>query len=246
MRLRAGIAVLLLLLVAHLGKGDSRKGSHSQKSHGSWSPSSPLSSKTEKGRKIASAKAKRGPRTFKDDEAADEWGKRAYNDAKISPRQAEAIDEYTQDSEELNGYLRGRVKATGEERRQLSENVAALDSALRNNPLPETVVVNRGMGFSAFGGRSPGDIVGDTFEDPAYMSTALTVDTPIFSKGNKVLMNLTVPKGTPSYYANAADEPNAPEEQELILGRRQKFRINGARYDEKADQWIVDAEIVPA
>lgn len=247
------VTLFCLLLVGHFGENDSRKGSHAQKSHGSWSPSNSFTSKRAaakekaagKGRKIASGKPKRGPRTFANNEAADSWGKRTYKDAKLSPRQVEAIDEYTQDSDYLNGWLRGREKATGEERRRLSEDVAELDAALRDNPLPETVVVKRGMGMRAFGGRSPGDVVGDTFEDPAYMSTALMTDTPSFLEGRKVLMNLTVPKGTPAYYANAAEESNAPIEQELILGRRQKFRVNAARYDEKDDQWIVDAEVIP-
>jgi hypothetical protein len=47
---------LFALIAAHLGARDRRKGSHRQRSHGSWSPNNPFESKrAARGRKIASA-----------------------------------------------------------------------------------------------------------------------------------------------------------------------------------------------
>jgi hypothetical protein len=148
----------------------------------------------------------------------------------------------------MNPYLRGTKKFTPERAAGYRSEAKRIDAVLGEHALPNDVVVLRGTGLSAFKVKSASDlegIVGQVFVDKGYMSTALTTKIPTAFKSKQVLMRVRVPKGTPSYYMpNVATEARMRAEQELLLGRGQKFIIDGVKFNGRSGKWEIDATIL--
>lgn len=164
------------------------------------------------------------------------------SDAELTPEQTDALDGYkVADFQGTNRGLRGQDDLLPEE----EEQIASIDEVMASNRLSDEAWVSRAVAADAFGGKSPDELVGSEFEDPAYMSTTLSESLPgefgEFEDLYPVVMRLRVPAGTPAYYTEGLGD--TPEnEHELLLGRGQRFSIQGVRQTEDG-RWEVFGEV---
>jgi hypothetical protein len=123
---------------------------------------------------------------------------------------------------------------------EIRNDIEQIDRAMAGNPVPEDIVVSRGTGLGHIGMPAP-DMVGQTFNDPAYMSTSLG-DTAGAFDGKDAVLHLRVPAGTPALYMeNVSAFGNA--ERELLLGRGMSYRVDRVIWEN--GQWQIYGEITP-
>jgi 2'-5' RNA ligase len=135
--------------------------------------------------------------------------------------QQDALLTYTSgEFNNINGGLRGLNKLSTKNKKVVSD----MDKALR--PLDEDTVVFRKMGADVLEKKFGSDIkkwVGKEYSDGGYTSTSVK------SKGlpfHGIDMEIRVPKGTKAgYLGSHPDNVFGKSEQELLLGRGQKFRV---------------------
>ncbi|MDQ2876164.1 MAG: hypothetical protein M3Y33_15770, partial [Actinomycetota bacterium] len=199
-------------------------------------------------------------RVFTSNDDGMAFGRRTWDETvrRLSPEQRQALAGYTDDTiamgpgqpgyQAINPFLKGRMQATpaNQERiAQIQESVARIDEALRLQPVPQDIVVNRTTNRRAFLGPD-GEVIGDPAElagltgsvqhAPEYLSTALGA----YGYGSEeIALHLMVPAGTPALYLETiAYNPN---EHELLLGRGLSFHIDRVWLDET---WHVQAHII--
>ena len=149
-----------------------------------------------------------------DSEAAyDDYIKRNFPttteyEARLSEEQLNSIRHYTGGGYfEINSRLRldnnwDILLRNGTDPGPVLEEIGHIRSAM--GPLREGVVVRRGVEEAAFGGINVHDaaavrnLVGQTYRDPGFLSTSMN-RLPI--SGHAIEMDITVPKGTPSFPA---------------------------------------------
>ncbi|GAA3386787.1 hypothetical protein GCM10017752_00130 [Streptomyces roseoviridis] len=140
----------------------------------------------------------------------------------------------------MNGYLRGNGDLGTPD---VLRNIDEVDRALAGRPLPEDVMVVRGQGVSHFGVDNPGDLVGKTQTDPAYMSTSLG-DHPVSAfKDKPGILHLRVPEGTDAIWMEKVSHFGMGE-RELLLGRGTSYKVTRAFEDENG-QWHIYGEVLP-
>lgn len=156
--------------------------------------------------------------------------------AELPANQFAALTDYTGGGyARMNSYLRGG--AAWDEYLVTNPNTAvafterqieALSASMR--PLPEGVVVRRAVEVDAFGAR-PGitaanydwdGLVGTVVQDRGFMSTSMS---PVgeLAVEREVILNITVPKGTPSFPAYRIS--TFGEEWELLLDQGRKLLV---------------------
>jgi hypothetical protein len=176
---------------------------------------------------------------------ADQWGRRHWDgvEAKLSPEELAAVDRYVGGGYfSHNDELRGVVPSgTYVDPTQMPKDLDVLDAALRAQPVPEDVLVHRGVAEDAFG--SPLDqLKGTVQQGEGYMSTWVGTPTSGPSGGrHPVQLNIRVPQGTPAIYIPSVAGRRG--EQELLLGRGLRLYIHDVR--RVGQRWVVDAEIIP-
>lgn len=120
--------------------------------------------------------------------------------------------------------------------------MARMDRAFKKSPLAEDVEVWRGGHFSDrfIGDRASGDLTGFAWEERAYTSTsARQRQAEIFAGGRQsFLMRVLAPKGTPAISLSGMDS-----EAEVLLGRRQKFRVVADRGLDERGRRLLDVEV---
>jgi hypothetical protein len=122
----------------------------------------------------------------------------------------------------INGSLRGQEKATAANKKAIK----SVDKVLARSPLKEDTVVFRSMDENTLKELLGPDMkkwTGQGYTDKGYTSTSIKP-----GGGFRGLdMEIRVPKGTPSGYLGNLPGGGlfAAKEQELLLGRGQKFRI---------------------
>ncbi len=137
----------------------------------------------------------RGPKQLEDSEADDYglaiWG-RATDSLELEQRAA--LREYSGESiggatcyREINCYLRGRGPATP----QIESHIRHIDAALEIVPVPEDLIVVRGVDPRVFS-RPVDDSTGRTITDDAFLSTSIGT-TPAFD--HQVWVHLDRPQG---------------------------------------------------
>ena len=165
---------------------------------------------------------------------------------------ADSFDEDSQESLELyknnfSTYKSLNEAFRSEGKRFIFENNKFLfnlrdtiDRAMERSTVPEDVVVYRGVS---------GDLVekliaeGGEFDDPAYVSTSLTMfDAKDFAeiKDRPTILKINVPKGTPALYMESFSILSTNEE-EILLDRGLKFEFvpGSARAEGKFSVWDV-------
>ncbi|RPH36304.1 MAG: hypothetical protein EHM90_02310, partial [Chloroflexi bacterium] len=153
----------------------------------------------------------------------------------------------------LNGKLRGSDTwqadaldmAGWETPGEVDEWISAIDAAMARTPVPEPVVVWRGIDSAGLNGLTPEQAIGKTFNEKGYMSTSAgpmpDLDQTFSGVDYDMHLRLTVPDGTPAYYTRNISA--FPDENELLLGHGLDFKVTGATKVD--DEWIIDATIVP-
>lgn len=124
----------------------------------------------------------------------------------------------------INGSLRGQGKATPANKKAIK----SIDKALKKSLLKEDTVVFRSMDEGTLEKLLGPDMkkwTGQSYGDKGYSSTSIDPKGTFGFRG--IPMEIRVPKGTPAGYM--ANLPGggaiSAGEQELLLGRGQKFRI---------------------
>jgi hypothetical protein len=143
--------------------------------------------------------------TRKVDALRDEMG---VGDIPVGQRQA--LDMYTQDSTSFNLSARSGY-TTGAE----TEN---LDKLVSSYTLPRDMTVYRTVGWQRT--QNMLDHVGDSFSDPAFMST--TLDKSKIDKPGSYI-EIQVPKGSRAFPVGSLS--NFPEEAEILFPRNSRLQI---------------------
>lgn len=179
------------------------------------------------------------PRRIRNAREARAWGEENYSEWQdgLSESEAAAVERYTSTRHyaTVNEYLR-TGSADGEERiaRQMQRE---LDSALESSSVPEDVIAYRGVGRDAFGEGNLEDMVGETFTDRGYVSTALN-PRAANAFGDSIVMRVSVPSGSRGAYVGGLSDN--PSEGELLLPRGSSFVITSV--SESGSNTFIDVE----
>jgi hypothetical protein len=173
--------------------------------------------------KAAQAEISQGARTFQDDQAILDYGRTTWNHdiGNLPQAQKDAISNYTHGhDQDINGALRGLKPSTPE----VAQMVRELDRALAAHPVPEDVVVSRGIDLDYIDGAAK-DMKGQTFTEQGFMSTTPGEKPPAAFASKEAILHLKVPAGTPGAWVEAAGEHGASE-MELLLGQGRQWRAD--------------------
>lgn len=199
------------------------------------------------------------PLVFTDTGEAMAYAERVWDAAirQLTPEQKAALMAYTGEAivdsgdqpsyHSINRYLRGEIPPTPE----ILDSIARIDEALRLQPVPENLVVNRTTHGSVFVGADgrpvehPADLLGllgSVQEAPSYLSAHFGAYHP---GGEEVALHLAVPEGTPALYLGTISVD--PSQHELLLGRGLSLQIDRvwAEGEPGRETWHVQAHILP-
>lgn len=134
------------------------------------------------------------------------------------------------------GFDPGKFPSSG-----MTQKVNALDSALKQGQLTESIKLYRGLSSSQLeAGFAAGAIKpGMTITDPGFMSTSINGKNAF--SGN-IRYNLFAPAGTKGLYVQDISQHSG--EREFLLPRNTTIRVLKIEKS-SAGKWIVDAVIVP-
>lgn len=177
-----------------------------------------------------------GARSFATNQAGENWGYKNYASSALSVNEKASLQSYTGSGyARLNESLRLESGLSGHHL-EMQRN---LDKVFDRHPLPEDIIVNRGVGLDAFSATGSVPKVGYTYEDKGYMST--TTGPRAAFGSSQVQIRLRANKGTPAFFAHLVSSHT--NETELLLGRGVKFYVH--KVEMKGTQWFIDAEVVP-
>ncbi|MDN5384526.1 ADP-ribosyltransferase, partial [Streptomyces sp. LB8] len=128
------------------------------------------------------------------------------------------------------------------------DTIESMDEVMDARPVPEDIMVVRGTGVDHIkvGGRpidSPLDMLGGTFDDKAFTSTALGKTPPPPFDQKPVWMHLRVPKGTPALWLEPITQVKG--ERELLLAKGSHYRVTRVFYDDTHGKWHIYGEVLP-
>lgn len=170
----------------------------------------------------------------------------------LTPQELDAVRRYKADDTDktysvVNTYLRFQAQgtATGQINTALAEQlIPALDAALAKSPLPEPLTVYRTFQHNDIAALiDVGRATGEIFDDPGFMSTALTdAGMARHIRSGNIVAEFRIPAGV---QAAAFDLPGIQNkgEYELLISRGKKFKINKAWMD--GDVYKIEADILP-
>jgi len=182
---------------------------------------------------------------FGDPRQAAQWVRAAYDPvvARLSPASASALRQYT-------GYrfapINDALRASVPPRADLRQDVALIDEALARQPLPEALVVYRGVSASGFPAGLGSLAVGTVHQDLAYTSASVGGPATDF-RNSEVLLRLRVPAGTPALGVDAISDKG--NEREVLLDRGLRYRVTSvtvATTEYGSDQYLVEGDVLPA
>lgn len=201
---------------------------------------------------------------FKDDVSkGDSWGKANYSDwsNKLTPNELADVNDYMRGGyTAINNYLisNGPVNNPNSE---LDSKITNIENALKREPIPTNLTVYRRSGPQEFGltltspeydFNKPENIdafkskwEGQTLSYPNFISTSIgSVNMSAFAK-RKIVLRITIPKGSPGAYLSAI--PGYAGEYEVLLNHGSKFKISkiDSYKDGAITKLIVDATLIP-
>ena len=208
---------------------------------------------TDQKHEVAAAELNDGAVSFPDDGAAIAYGRENWNDyAQNLPESTrKSLFDYSDDHlgaadpryatyKEMNGYLRGNADLGTPD---VLRNIEEVDKALAGRRLPEDVMVVRGQGVSHLGVEPPGELVGRTITEPAYLSTSLGNNPVAAFEGYTGILHLRVPEGTDALWMEKVSHYGMGE-RELLLGRDTSYQVTRAFKDENG-KWHIYGEVLP-
>ncbi|MFJ9961651.1 ADP-ribosyltransferase [Streptomyces avermitilis] len=193
---------------------------------------------------VATAELERGtnPAASLSDDAGQAYGDAYWNDYvdNLDPSGREALRTYTgHDYTEINSHLRGENPDVYPE---TLHTIDEMDRVMGTRPVPEDIMIVRGTGIEHLKLRSPLDMLGNTYGDGAYTSSALGRTVPPAFAWKPVVMHWRVPKGTPALWLDKISKH--PGERELLLARGTQYKVTRVFMDE-AGKWHVYGEVLP-
>lgn len=129
----------------------------------------------------------------------------------------------------------------------LSKFINKMDSIIeKSSPLKDNITVYRGVdGLFLNGEKISTFDIGQTFDDSAFISTSLIPRN--IANRRPILLEIEVPKGTKAAYLEKYTGVKNYGQQELLLGRNNKFEITSLpRFNEENGQMVLKARLVPA
>ncbi|ANH91522.1 protein phosphatase [Streptomyces sp. SAT1] len=198
---------------------------------------------------VAEAELSRGTNTAPSasNKAGLEYGNAYWNKFldDLTPESREALRTYSGNEYDLiNGHLRFGAPVDD----ALKHTIAEMDDVMDTRPVPEDIMIVRGTGVDhvKVGGRaidSPLDMLGGTFDDKAFTSTALGKTPPPPFDQKPVWMHLRVAKGTPALWIDHLSK--YPGERELLLARGSEYKVTRVFFDEAQGKWHIYGEVLP-
>lgn len=168
----------------------------------------------------------------------------------VDPVDRQAVRTYTGDTyEPINDYLRGITTRISDDHR---DAITRVDRVIDNAPrVPENITVSRAIGADVFGlkeGSNISGLVGRTFQDNGYISTALQSTLKSVNRA-EVELRLDVPSGTRGLYVSSHGKKDDNSlavygqiENELLLGRGIDYEITDAAIED--GRRILSAKLV--
>ena len=155
--------------------------------------------------------------TFSEIESRQNSSNKAYK--KFNPSEREAIDAYSMGAyQDINDYLNGKYP----DYKIGKEITKDIDNAILKYDLVDDVITYRGTSKKYYSELK----VGDEFSLKMYCSTSLNENiakTFMEDKKNAIMLEIRVPKGTPSLYVG--DNGAYEFEAELLLGRNLNYKV---------------------
>ncbi|MFJ4812885.1 ADP-ribosyltransferase, partial [Streptomyces longwoodensis] len=176
-----------------------------------------------------------------------DYGNAYWNDFLdgLSPESRDALRTYSGNEYDLiNSHLRSGSPLSDE----LKHTIEEMDRVMGTRPVPEDLMVIRGTAVDhvRVNGapiRSPLDMLGGTFDDKAFTSTALGKTPPPPFDQKPVWMHLRVAKDTPALWIDHLSK--YPGERELLLARGSEYKVTRVFYDETQGKWHIYGEVLP-
>ncbi|WP_279617006.1 ADP-ribosyltransferase, partial [Streptomyces yokosukanensis] len=163
----------------------------------------------------------------------------------LSPESREALRTYSgNEYDQINSHLRFGHDLDP----SLKHTIEEMDKVMGARPVPEDIMIVRGTGVDhvKVGGHpidSPLDMLGGTFDDKAFTSTALGRTPPPPFDSKPVWMHLRVPKDTPALWIDHLSK--YPGERELLLARGSEYKVTRVFFDEAQGKWHIYGEVLP-
>ena len=155
--------------------------------------------------------------TFSEIESRQNSSNKAYK--KFNPSEREAIDAYSMGAyQDINDYLNGKYP----DYKIGKEITKDIDNAILKYDLVDDVITYRGTSKKYYSELK----VGDEFSLKMYCITSLNENiakTFMEDKKNAIMLEIRVPKGTPSLYVG--DNGAYEFEAELLLGRNLNYKV---------------------
>ena len=131
----------------------------------------------------------------------------------------------------------------------LNKNIKSLDKCFEKvEELDKPIVVSRFGNVNLFGLKENMDtypLIGKVFKDKAYVSTTINDRPPLVGISNvkdRMLMKITIPKGVKVLPING--KSRFYREEEILLNRDTKFKINKAYLNEDKSMLITECEVI--
>ncbi len=184
-------------------------------------------------------KGMQGAKVFYTNRDGIDWAKQQWGTVshRLTPQQRAALEYYTG-----SGYVslnRGLRTDPSKLLPTEKHHVRELDAVLQLKPIPEDVIVWRGVDNDTIQHRGPRTLVGKTITDAGYLSTSVGATLGFASK--PIYLRIRAPAGTPAYFVYL--NSSFPSERELLLGRSQHLYVHSVK--QQGGRWIMDVEIVP-
>ncbi|MBX9395106.1 protein phosphatase, partial [Streptomyces sp. TRM72054] len=163
----------------------------------------------------------------------------------LDPETRSGVVTYTGSAyDPINSHLRYGTDVP----QHILDTIKNMDEIMDARPVPEDVMVVRGTGVDhvkvdGLPIDSPLDMLGGTFDDKAFTSTALGKTPPPPFDQKPVWMHLRVPKDTPALWLEPITQVKG--ERELLLAKGSEYKVTRVFYDETHGKWHIYGEVLP-
>lgn len=179
------------------------------------------------------------------------WGSKHFKEERYNAANKSTLQDYT------GSYYRAwndHLRATEGKPTQYQSIIKLMDEAMGVQPIPEDVILHRGIGrgsnpFSLGGARlGEGDdltrLIGSVQVDHGYISTSVGAEAAFSgSSAYPIQLKIRAVAGTPGSYVKSFSHFGS--ERELILGRGTRMYVHNAYKDTQRNAWVVEVEVVP-
>lgn len=148
----------------------------------------------------------------------------------INEAQLSAINRYTEESTEINGFIytgKIREESTFNNKDEVKKIIDEVDSVFEKAKLPESIIVYRGITNDELIRISSQLKVGAELSRPTFTSTSYDKnEAEKFAQGKKsAILQINLPKGTKALALENHAALDNKSEKEILLARNTKFQV---------------------